>query len=70
MILSLFATFRYGFWRIAQTVMFFQDPANHWGARRFLHHDADLRRELCLRHSLSRLLSDYLAVAPRAHAAP
>jgi cellulose synthase (UDP-forming) len=32
MVLSLFATFRYGFWRISQTVMFFEDPANHWGA--------------------------------------
>ena len=32
MILSLFATFRYGFWRISTTVQFFQDPANHWGA--------------------------------------
>ena len=32
MILSLFATFRYGFWRLSQTAMFFQDPANHWGA--------------------------------------
>jgi cellulose synthase (UDP-forming) len=32
MILSLFATFRYGFWRLSQTVAFFQDPANHWGA--------------------------------------
>jgi len=32
MILSLFATFRYGYWRMSQTVMFFQDPANHWGA--------------------------------------
>ncbi len=32
MVLSLFATFRYGFWRITMTVMFFKDPANHWGA--------------------------------------
>jgi cellulose synthase (UDP-forming) len=32
MILSLFATFRYGFWRLSQTVTFFRDPANHWGA--------------------------------------
>jgi cellulose synthase catalytic subunit (UDP-forming) len=32
MILSLFATFRYGFWRLSMTVQFFQDPANHWGA--------------------------------------
>ncbi|MGD0520655.1 MAG: UDP-forming cellulose synthase catalytic subunit [Terracidiphilus sp.] len=30
--MSLFCTFRYGFWRIQQTVRFFQDPANHWGA--------------------------------------
>jgi cellulose synthase (UDP-forming) len=30
--MSLFCTFRYGFWRILQTVRFFQDPANHWGA--------------------------------------
>jgi cellulose synthase (UDP-forming) len=32
MILSLFATFRYGYWRMSATVAFFQDPANHWGA--------------------------------------
>ena len=32
MILSLFATFRYGYWRISQTVQFFEDPGNHWGA--------------------------------------
>ena len=32
MILSLFATFRYGYWRMSATVGFFQDPANHWGA--------------------------------------
>jgi len=31
-LLSLFATFRYGFWRLTATVAFFQDPANHWGA--------------------------------------
>jgi cellulose synthase (UDP-forming) len=32
MILSLFATFRYGYWRLSMTFQFFQDPANHWGA--------------------------------------
>src|ERR1700681_100666 len=32
MMMSLFCTFRYGYWRIAGTVEFFQDPANHWGA--------------------------------------
>jgi len=32
MAMSMFCTFRYGFWRITQTVRFFQDPANHWGA--------------------------------------
>jgi cellulose synthase (UDP-forming) len=32
MIMSVFCTFRYGYWRIAQTVQFFRDPANHWGA--------------------------------------
>jgi cellulose synthase (UDP-forming) len=31
MIMSLFCTFRYGYWRISTTVHFFQDPANHWG---------------------------------------
>jgi cellulose synthase (UDP-forming) len=31
-IMSMFCTFRYGYWRINQTVQFFQDPANHWGA--------------------------------------
>jgi cellulose synthase (UDP-forming) len=32
MIMSLFATFRYGYWRISATIAFFQDPGNHWGA--------------------------------------
>ena len=32
MMMSMFCTFRYGYWRIAQVVRFFQDPANHWGA--------------------------------------
>ncbi len=32
MMLSMFCTFRYGYWRIDQVVRFFQDPANHWGA--------------------------------------
>jgi cellulose synthase (UDP-forming) len=32
MIMSLFCTFRYGYWRISTTIRFFQDPANHWGA--------------------------------------
>jgi cellulose synthase (UDP-forming) len=36
-------------------------------ARRLLHHEPGLRRELRLRHSLPRLLSDHLAAAPRAH---
>ena len=32
MVMSMFCTFRYGYWRILQTVRFFEDPANHWGA--------------------------------------
>jgi cellulose synthase (UDP-forming) len=32
MMLSMFCTFRYGYWRIEQVVRFFRDPANHWGA--------------------------------------
>src|SRR5580700_9387899 len=32
MLLSMFSTFRYGYWRINTTWRFFQDPANHWGA--------------------------------------
>jgi cellulose synthase (UDP-forming) len=32
MMMSMFCTFRYGYWRLTQTVHFFQDPANHWGA--------------------------------------
>ena len=32
MIMSMFCTFRYGYWRIDQTVQFFRDPGNHWGA--------------------------------------
>jgi len=32
MMLSMFCTFRYGYWRLTQTIRYFQDPANHWGA--------------------------------------
>jgi len=32
MLMSMFCTVRYGFWRIATTWSFAQDPANHWGA--------------------------------------
>jgi cellulose synthase (UDP-forming) len=32
MMLSMFCTFRYGYWRITQVVRFFQDPASHPGA--------------------------------------
>jgi cellulose synthase (UDP-forming) len=32
MMMSMFCTFRYGYWRIMQVVQFFQDPASHWGA--------------------------------------
>jgi cellulose synthase (UDP-forming) len=32
MMLSMFCTFRYGYWRISQVIRFFQDPASHPGA--------------------------------------
>ena len=32
MIMSMFCTFRYAYWRVSTTVQFFQDPGNHWGA--------------------------------------
>ena len=32
MMMSMFCTFRYGYWRLTMTVRFFQDPGNHWGA--------------------------------------
>jgi cellulose synthase (UDP-forming) len=32
MMMSMFCTFRYGYWRATQTIHYFQDPANHWGA--------------------------------------
>ena len=32
MMMSMFCTFRYGYWRLTQTAHYFQDPANHWGA--------------------------------------
>lgn len=31
MMMSMFATFRYAFWRISTTVKFFRDPGSHWG---------------------------------------
>jgi cellulose synthase (UDP-forming) len=30
MLLSIYSTFRYGFWRIATTTRFFLDPGTHW----------------------------------------
>jgi len=30
--MSMFCTFRYGYWRMMQTIHYFQDPATHWGA--------------------------------------
>jgi len=32
MLMSVFCTFRYGYWRIEQVIRSFQDPASHWGA--------------------------------------
>jgi hypothetical protein len=32
MMMSMFCTLRYGYWRVTQTVYYFQDPATHWGA--------------------------------------
>ena len=32
MMMSMFCTFRYGYWRVEQVIRFFQDPASHWGA--------------------------------------
>ncbi|HZL51874.1 MAG TPA: UDP-forming cellulose synthase catalytic subunit, partial [Terracidiphilus sp.] len=32
MMMSMFCTFRYGYWRVLQVVRFFEDPASHWGA--------------------------------------
>jgi cellulose synthase (UDP-forming) len=32
MMMSMFCTFRYGYWRLMQTARYFQDPAIHWGA--------------------------------------
>jgi cellulose synthase (UDP-forming) len=31
-LLSIFCTVRYGYWRVTQTVFYFEDPATHWGA--------------------------------------
>jgi cellulose synthase (UDP-forming) len=32
MMMSIFCTFRYGYWRVLQVIQFFKDPASHWGA--------------------------------------
>ena len=32
MMLSMFSTLRYGYWRVTQVTRFLEDPANHWGA--------------------------------------
>ena len=66
MIMSLFCTFRYGYWRISTTVHFFRDPANHWGALdAFFIMCLIAGRVVRLLHSVSRLFSDHLAAAPR-----
>src|ERR1700728_1994713 len=31
MMLSMFATFRYGWWRVSSIIAFFQDPGTRWG---------------------------------------
>src|SRR5579862_5828245 len=31
MLMSMFCTFRYGYWRIERVIRFFQDPGSHWG---------------------------------------
>src|ERR1700735_4473986 len=31
MVMSMFATFRYGWWRIGTVIEFFRDPGNKWG---------------------------------------
>ena len=70
MIMSMFCTFRYGYWRISTAVQFFRDPANHWGAdRRFLYFLPAPGRDLCLHHPLPGVFPDHLAAAPRARGA-
>jgi cellulose synthase (UDP-forming) len=32
MMISMFSTLRYGYWRVQQVVRYVQDPASHWGA--------------------------------------
>src|SRR3984957_8465545 len=32
MLVSMYSTFRYGFWRISTTIRFFTDPGNNWHA--------------------------------------
>jgi cellulose synthase (UDP-forming) len=32
MLISMFCTFRYGYWRVEQVIRLFRDPASHWGA--------------------------------------
>jgi cellulose synthase catalytic subunit (UDP-forming) len=32
MMLSMFSTMRYGYWRVSQVIRYLHDPANHWGA--------------------------------------
>ena len=32
LLMSIFCTVRYGYWRVTQTMLYFEDPATHWGA--------------------------------------
>ncbi len=66
MMLSMFCTFRYGYWRVAQVIQVSSGPRQSLGSSRRLFHPLPAsRRGLRLRHSLSRLLPDHLAAAPR-----
>ncbi len=66
MIMSMFSTFRYGFWRVHTVVDILSRSGREVGtARRILHPAVVHRRRLCLLHSVPGILPDHLAAAAR-----
>ncbi len=70
MFVSMFSTFRYGYWRISTTVKFFMDPGTQWSPLdAFFISLLVLAEGVRLHHSLSGLLADALAASPHARTA-
>ena len=67
--LSMFATFRYGWWRVSSIIAFFQDPGTKWGPVDVFFIPAAGRGGLCVCNSVHGILPDGVAAAAGADAA-